>query len=93
MWPVDRLLFPLPDSFSASEDEDFFELRCTKCGQTVATFSATGARAEEIVATALAHRCPRPAPATKLCVRCKKEIGELKATCPYCGAENLLLPE
>lgn len=93
MWPAGTLLFPLPDSFQASEDTDFFELRHRKCGQIVATFSATGAKPEEIVAAALAHQCPRPTPPVKLCVRCRKEIGEFKTRCPYCGADNPLLPE
>jgi len=87
MWPVDVLLFPLPDSFQAFEDEHFFELRCRKCGQTVATFSAPAAQPEEILKAARAHRCPTPV-YFKHCVRCGREIDVLKMTCPYCGADN-----
>ena len=86
------MLPALPDSSQASEDEHFFELRCMRCGWT-ATFSATDVRAEEIASAALAHQCPRPKVGVRLCVRCKREIGELASACPYCGAENPLLPE
>jgi len=92
MWPVEALCFPLPDSFRPAEDPHFFELRCVRCSWT-ATFSATGVRPEEIVATALAHHCPEARSATKLCLHCRREIGELATTCPFCGADNPLLPE
>ncbi len=87
MWPVDVLLFPLPDSFQAFEDEHFFEIRCRKCGQTVATFSATAAKPEEIVAATQQHRCPQPV-YFKYCVRCGREIDAVQITCPFCGADN-----
>ncbi len=57
MWPVDALRPLLPESFRASEDKHFVELRCERCGWT-ATFSAAGATAEEILKAARAHRCP-----------------------------------
>ncbi len=87
MWPVGRLSFRLAGSFQASEDEHFFELRCTRCGWT-ATFSATGVKPEEIVAAALGHQCPTPAP--RRCGRCGVEVGEDRASCPNCG--EWLLP-
>jgi len=87
MWPVVGLLFSLPDSFQAFEDEHFFQLRCSKCGQTVATFTVAGAQPEAILEAARSHRCPQPV-YFKLCVRCGREIDVLKMTCPHCGADN-----
>lgn len=90
MWPLpaDVLLFPLPDSFQASEDEHFFEIRCTRCGWR-ATFTVAGAQPNAVLKEVRAHRCPVPAP--RLCANCKRPIGE-QTRCPHCGADNPFWP-
>ncbi len=82
MWPVDVLRFPLPESFQASEDAHFFEVRCTRCGWKV-TFSVAGVQPEVVLQEVRAHRCPQPAP--RRCGRCGAEVGEVRGVCPNCG--------
>ncbi len=59
MWPVSDLDELLPESFRAFEDDDFLEIRCTRCGWR-ATFSALGVRTEEALGFAREHEdaCP-----------------------------------
>lgn len=70
-----------------------FEVRCGECRELVASFTVPGARSKAILSAARRHRCRVPRVGVKLCVSCRREIREFDTSCPYCGAENLLLPE
>lgn len=77
---------------SVRDQEPLFQLECVKCGWRF-VFSTTPEITAGIVVKVREHRCPEPKPAVKRCVKCRREIGELRTRCPYCGADNPLLPE
>lgn len=68
-------------------EEPRFQVQCLTCGWKL-TFSGTATSTASIAVAVRDHRCPQPTPPVKLCVRCKREIGEHLTRCPYCGADN-----
>ncbi len=105
MWPTGTLLIPLPDSFEAFEDKDFLEVRCRRCGQTLATFSATGARPEAILEAGGRHRCTvneshsghEKLVAVNFARKSLAEEGAMKDDkemfCPLCDSHSMLQPD
>ncbi len=57
MWPTGPLLFLLPDSFQTFEDKHVLEVRCRRCGRTLAMFSSVGVQPEAILEAIKQHRC------------------------------------